>query len=142
MKESEGSPLIDGNISSFKTTIPLKSLKRNPMSNDWKKRLGMVYSTNPDYEFEQEETPEEETLPPARQRLLVKVERAGRKGKTVTLIQRFVGTEEDLKALGRRLKTRLSTGGSVKDGEIVIQGDVRDDVRTLLQAEGYGLVGK
>ncbi|MBQ5908984.1 MAG: translation initiation factor [Bacteroidaceae bacterium] len=106
-------------------------------NNDWKSRLGMVYSTNPDYHFETTEEPEAETFPPAQQRLRVKMERAGRKGKTVTLVEGFVGTEEDLKELAKNLKTKLSTGGSAKDGEIVIQGDVRQRVAELLRAFGY-----
>ncbi len=106
-------------------------------NNDWKSRLGMVYSTNPDYHFETAEEPEAETLPPAQQRLRVKMERAGRKGKTVTLVEGFVGTEEDLKELAKNLKTKLSTGGSAKDGEIVIQGDVRQRVAELLRAFGF-----
>lgn len=106
-------------------------------NNDWKSRLGMVYSTNPDYHFETAEELEAETLPPAQQRLRVKMERAGRKGKTVTLVEGFVGTEEDLKELAKNLKTKLSTGGSAKDGEIVIQGDVRQRVAELLRAFGY-----
>lgn len=108
------------------------------MNNDWKKRLGVVYSTNPDYRYDDgEDAPAAETLPPAQQRLRVRMERAGRKGKTVTLVTGFTGSDNDLKDLGRRLKTRLSTGGSTKDGEIVIQGDVRQAVVELLKAEGY-----
>lgn len=106
-------------------------------NNDWKSRLGMVYSTNPDYHFETLEEPEADTLPPAQQRLRVRMERAGRKGKTVTLVEGFVGTEDDLKDLAKMLKTKLSTGGSAKDGEIVIQGDVRQRVAELLRAAGY-----
>ncbi len=106
-------------------------------NNDWKSRLGMVYSTNPDFQFETTETTEQETLPKNRQRLRVKMERAGRNGKTVTLITGFVGTDNDLKTLAKALKTKLCTGGSAKDGEIVIQGDVRTRVVELLKAEGY-----
>lgn len=108
------------------------------MNNDWKKRLGVVYSTNPDYHYnDEEDAPAAETLPPAQQRLRVRMERAGRKGKTVTLITGFIGNDDDLKELARRLKTKLSTGGSSKNGEIVIQGDVRQTVVELLKAEGY-----
>jgi len=106
-------------------------------NNDWKSRLGMVYSTNPDFQFTTEEAPEADTLPPAAQRLRVRMERAGRKGKTVTLVTGFVGTESDLRELARTLKTRLCTGGSAKDGEIVIQGDVRQRITELLKAAGY-----
>ena len=106
---------------------------------DWKSRLGMVYSTNPDYQFITEEdcVEEQETLPAAQQKLRVRMERAGRKGKTVTLVTGFVGTEDDLKQLGKFLKTKLSTGGTAKDGEIVIQGDVRQSLVELLRKEGY-----
>lgn len=108
------------------------------MNNDWKKRLGIVYSTNPDYQYsDSEDTQQADTLPPAQQRLRVKMERAGRKGKTVTLITGFVGNDDDLKDLGRHLKTKLSTGGSTKEGDIIIQGDVRQTVIELLKAEGY-----
>lgn len=107
--------------------------------NDWKKRLGMVYSTNPDYTFVENDTVDEqtETLPKTQQRLRVGMERAGRKGKTVTLVKGFVGSDDDLKILGKRIKTRLGTGGTIKDGEIVIQGDVRANIIELLRAEGY-----
>lgn len=101
----------------------------------------MVYSTNPDFQFEEGSKEEQETLPPSRQKLLVKMERAGRKGKTVTLISRFIGTETDLKELSRKLKTRLSRGGSVKDGEVIIQGDVREEVTRILHEEGYATLG-
>ena len=107
--------------------------------SDWKSRLGMVYSTNPDYQFTTEDDciEEAETLPAAQQKLRVRMERAGRKGKTVTLVTGFVGTEEDLKQLGKLLKTKLSTGGTAKVGEIVIQGDVRQQLVELLKKEGY-----
>lgn len=106
-------------------------------NNDWKSRLGMVYSTNPDFQYEVEENEIVDTLPKNQQKLRVKIEKNGRKGKTVTLITGFVGTEEDLKDLGKILKTKLSTGGSAKDGEIIIQGDVKLKVIDLLKAEGY-----
>lgn len=106
-------------------------------TNDWKKRLGVVYSTNPDFNFQGEQEEEADTLPKQNQRLRVKIERAGRKGKTVTLVAGFVGGEDDLKHLAKELKTKLSTGGSAKDGEIVIQGDVKEKVIELLQKMGY-----
>lgn len=106
-------------------------------NNDWKSRLGMVYSTNPDFQFDTGEQEEQETLPPQRQKLRVKIEKNGRKGKTVTLVTGFVGTEEDLKALGKMLKTKLCTGGAAKEGEIIIQGEVKDKVIELLLANGY-----
>lgn len=105
--------------------------------SDWKQRLGMVYSTNPDYEYQTDTEPEAETLPPEKQNLKVWLDRKQRGGKVVTLIKGFVGTEEDTAALGRMLKSRCGVGGSVKDGEIIVQGDHRDRVVELLIAAGY-----
>jgi len=107
------------------------------MENDWKKRLGVVYSTNPDFSFESEEHQEEQTLPPHQQKLYVKLDRKNRKGKTVTLVQGFVGSETDLKALGKELKSKCGVGGSAKDGEILLQGDFRDRILSLLKGMGY-----
>ena len=104
---------------------------------DWKERLGVVYSTNPDFKYETAATPEEETLPPGKQRLIVGIDRRNRGGKQVTLITGFVGKADDLKELGRTLKTRLGVGGSAKDGEITIQGDFRAKVVEILQSLGY-----
>lgn len=105
--------------------------------NDWKKRLGMVYSTNPDYVFETETEAEEETLEPSRQRLTVTLDRRQRAGKQVTLVKGFRGREEDLSALGKTLKVKCGVGGTAKDGEITIQGDLRDKVTELLRSMGY-----
>lgn len=105
--------------------------------NDWKSRLGVVYSTNPDFQYQTAQQQEAETLPPERQRLTVGIDRRNRGGKQVTLISGFVGSDQDLKELGRTLKTRLGVGGGAKDGEITIQGDFRDKVVTLLQGLGY-----
>ena len=105
--------------------------------NDWKSRLGVVYSTNPDFQYETETTSEAETLPPARQRLIVRIDRRQRAGKQVTLVEGFVGTSEDLAALAKTLKTKCGVGGTAKDGEITVQGDLRDKVTALLQAMGY-----
>jgi translation initiation factor 1 len=111
---------------------------RNPEpGTDWKSRLGVVYSTNPDYQYDSGEAPETETLPPQKQNLIVMLDRKQRKGKEVTLIKGFVGNEEDLKELARRLKTKLGTGGSAKDGEIIIQGDFRERVMEFLVSEKY-----
>lgn len=107
------------------------------MENDWKARLGVVYSTNPDFQYQTQQEEETETLPPAKQRLIVGIDRRNRGGKQVTLITGFVGTADDLKELGRVLKTRLCVGGSAKDGEITIQGDFRDKVVSILQGLGY-----
>ena len=105
--------------------------------NDWKQRLGMVYSTNPDFEYSTTENEEQQTLAPAEQNLRVWLDRKQRGGKTVTLVKGFVGSEADLAELGRMLKSKCGVGGSAKDGEIIIQGDHRDRVVELLIAAGY-----
>lgn len=107
------------------------------MENDWKSRLGVVYSTNPDFQYQTKATQEADTLPPEKQRLIVGIDRRNRGGKQVTLVSGFVGKADDLKELGRTLKTKLGVGGSAKDGEITIQGDFRDKVVSILQAMGY-----
>lgn len=106
-------------------------------SNDWKDRLNVVYSTNPDFRYETSEEEETETLPKNQQKLRVSMEKKGRGGKTVTLIKGFVGVEDDLKDLGKLLKTKCGVGGSVKDGEIIIQGDFKQRIIDLLKSEGY-----
>ena len=105
--------------------------------NDWKSRLGVVYSTNPDFQYETTAEAEAETLPPDKQRLIVAIDRRNRGGKQVTLVTGFVGKADDLKELGKALKTRCGVGGTAKDGEITIQGDLRDKVVTLLKELGY-----
>ena len=105
--------------------------------NDWKSRLGVVYSTNPDFKYTQVEEEEQQTLPPARQRLIVRIDRRQRAGKQVTLVEGFVGTAADLAALSKTLKTKCGVGGTAKDGEITVQGDLRDKVVALLQGMGY-----
>ena len=105
--------------------------------NDWKKRLGVVFSTNPDFAYQEEETEEAATLEPSKQNLIVGIDRKGRGGKQVTLVTGFVGTADDLAELGRTLKMKCGVGGSAKDGEIVIQGDFRDRVTALLKDMGY-----
>ncbi len=105
--------------------------------NDWKKRLGVVFSTNPDFTYEEDTVQEETTLEPERQNLIVKIDRKGRAGKQVTLVTGFIGTADDLADLGRTLKVRCGVGGSAKDGEITIQGDFRDRVTAILKDMGY-----
>lgn len=105
--------------------------------NDWKQRLGVVYSTNPDFKYEQESVTEDETLAPEKQKLTVSIDRRCRVGKQVTLVSGFVGSESDLKELGKTLKVKCGVGGKAKDGEITIQGDFRDKVTALLCAMGY-----
>ena len=104
---------------------------------DRKKRIGVVYSTNTDYEYSDDSQEEAETLPKNQQKLRLNMERAGRGGKTVTLVKGFVGSEEDITALSKLLKQKCGVGGSVKDGEIIIQGDHRQRLIEILKKEGY-----
>ena len=108
-------------------------------NNDWKDRLNVVYSTNPDYQYESSEEEEAVTLPKNQQKLRVSMEKKGRGGKTVTLIKGFVGSDDDLKELGKLLKTKCGVGGSTKDGQVIIQGDFKQRIIDLLKAEGYTL---
>ncbi len=105
--------------------------------NDWKSRLGMVYSTDPDFKYQTEDRTEQATPAPERQNLRVSLDRKKRGGKQVTLITGFAGSDDDLAALAKTLKTRLGVGGAAKDGEVIIQGDWRDRIVELLQAQGY-----
>ena len=107
------------------------------MENDWKKRLGMVYSTNPEYQFESGEEEEQSTPPPQMQQLYVSLDKKNRKGKKVTLVEGFTGTGEDLKDLAKELKSRCGVGGSVGKGSILIQGDFRERILSLLRDKGY-----
>ncbi|MCR4613021.1 MAG: translation initiation factor [Bacteroidaceae bacterium] len=104
--------------------------------NDWKSRLGMVYSTNPDYVYEEEST-ETETLPKQQQKLRVRIEKNHRGGKVVTIVSGFVGSDDHLRELGRFLKTKCGVGGSQKDGELLVQGDFKEKVVQLLKSYGY-----
>ena len=106
-------------------------------NNDWKDRLNVVYSTNPDFRYEKTEEDTTATLPPQQQKLRVSLDRKNRGGKTVTLITGFVGFEDDLKELGRVLKSSCGVGGSAKDGEIMVQGDFKQRVIDLLKSKGY-----
>lgn len=102
-----------------------------------KNRIGVVYSTNPDFDYDFREDQEQELLPANQQKLRVVIDRKKRKGKEVTLVTGFVGPEDDLKDLGKFLKTRCGVGGSAKEGEILVQGDQRDQVVQLLKEKGY-----
>ena len=105
--------------------------------NDLKARLGMVYSTNPDFQYDTGTAQGPVTLPPAQQDLRVWLDRKQRGGKVVTLVRGFVGSDADLHELARLLKTRCGVGGAAKDGEIIIQGDHRDRVVEILAKGGY-----
>lgn len=107
-----------------------------------KNKVNVVYSTNPNFGFEYDEDENDETLPPGEQGLYVSIDRKQRKGKEVTLVEGFKGDPDDLKDLGKMLKSKCGVGGSVKDGEIIIQGNVRDKVFDLLIKEGYSVKKK
>ena len=106
-------------------------------NNDWKERLNVVYSTNPDYSYEKESEEDQITPAASQQKLRVQLDRKNRGGKVVTLVTGFVGTENDLKELGKLLKSKCGVGGSAKDGEIIVQGDFKLKVLELLKKEGY-----
>ncbi|WP_099291992.1 MULTISPECIES: translation initiation factor [unclassified Butyricimonas] len=105
--------------------------------NDKKGRVNVVYSTNPDFRYEYDEENETETLAPEKQNLRVTLDSKQRKGKTVTLVQGFVGTEDDLKELAKLLKNKCGVGGSVKDGEIIIQGELKEKILAILRENKY-----
>ena len=98
---------------------------------------GYVYSTDPNFEPPEQEDESQETLPPNQQDLRVSLDRKQRKGKEVTLITGFIGDNEDLKELGKTLKSKLGVGGSAKNGELIIQGDFRDEILSMLKENGY-----
>lgn len=106
-------------------------------NNDWKDRLNVVYSTNPDFSYEIEDDEEQNTLDKNKQNLRVSIDKKNRGGKVVTLITGFLGTEDSLKELGKLLKSKCGVGGSAKDGEIIIQGDFKTKIIELLVKEGY-----
>jgi len=105
--------------------------------NDWKKREGVVYSTSDDFKFTYQQGQESTTLPPQQQNLRVALDKSMRAGKQVTLVTGFAGSTSDLEKLGKLLKSKCGVGGSVKDGEVIIQGDHRDKIVLILQGEGY-----
>ena len=106
-------------------------------TNDWKDRLNVVYSTNPDFQYENQEEEEPDTLPKEKQNLRIQLDKRNRSGKKVSLITGFIGTNEDMQSLGKLLKTKCGVGGTAKDGEIIIQGDFRTKILEILQKEGY-----
>lgn len=107
------------------------------MSNKNKNKVNIVYSTNPNFKPSYAENESEETLPPSQQNLKVMLDKRNRAGKAVTLVTGFIGTEEDLKELGKILKAKCGVGGTIKEGEILIQGDFRDKILSLLSTMGY-----
>jgi translation initiation factor 1 len=105
--------------------------------NDWKKRDGVVFSTNPEFSYQQQGSGEAQTLPPQQQQLKIFLDKSGRAGKQVSVVSGFIGSTEDLEALGKMLKSKCGVGGSVKDQEILIQGDAREKIFQILVKEGY-----
>lgn len=105
--------------------------------NTFKNREGVVYSTNPEFNYFENMPGLQATLPNEEQNLLVRIERKGRGGKVVTIVEGFTGTAEDLKDLGKMLKNKCGVGGSEKDGEIIIQGDVKDKAFQILLEHNY-----
>ena len=112
------------------------------MSKKNKQLINVVYSTNPNFNYESGSEEEQETLPKNQQKLYVSIDRKQRGGKDVTLVEGFVGTEEDLKELGKTLKSKCGVGGTVKEMEILIQGNFKDKIADLLLKEGYSVKKK
>lgn len=112
-------------------------MAKNTKNNDWKDRLNVVYSTNPDFRYETRDEEEASTLPPSQQKLRVQLDRKNRGGKVVTLVTGFTGSDDDLKELWRLLKSKCGVGGTAKDGEIIVQGDFKQKVLDLLKQAGY-----
>lgn len=98
---------------------------------------GIMYSTNPSFEYEEDTLSHDESIPNNQQDLRIMLDKKNRGGKAVTLVTGFRGSDEDLQVLAKMLKTKCGVGGAAKEGEILIQGDYRDKVFLLLQKEGY-----
>jgi len=107
------------------------------MSKKNLKRIGVIYSTNPSFQYQEEELPCQETLSPEKQTLKITIDHKQRGGKIVTLITGFIGSEEDLQALGKELKQLCGVGGSAKEAQIIVQGDNIDKIIAYLSAKGY-----
>jgi translation initiation factor 1 len=107
------------------------------MSKNWKNREGIVYSTNQNFEYDTNEIEEPETIEPQKQNLKVYIDRKQRKGKSVTIISGFIGKNDDLNELAKMIKTKCGTGGSAKDGEIIIQGEMINKISEFLTKNNY-----
>ena len=107
------------------------------MKNKNKQATNVVYSTNPNFQFQYESSENVSTLPKEKQKLKVSIDRRNRGGKSVTLISGFVGTQDDLTELGKILKNKCGVGGSAKDNEIILQGEIKEKVSKLLTEMGY-----
>jgi len=112
------------------------------MAKSKKEKVNIVYSTNPDFQFQFDDEEQQETVAKNQQKLYVSIDRKQRGGKEVTLIEGFVGNEDDLKELGKMLKSKCGVGGSVKDNEILIQGNFKDKIYDMLVKDGYGVKKK
>ena len=108
------------------------------MAKKSKGRIGVVYSTDPDYTYSEDRSEQTGSVSPEDQKLRIYLDRKNRKGKEVTIVDNFVGEEEDLKDLGKLLKKQCGTGGSVKDGQVIIQGDFRQKIMQILSQSKYG----
>ncbi len=124
-------------LAALGATEPTEEGNETNNSIEKRKRVGVVYSTNPTYDYTQEEDQECETLPKNQQKLRLSMERAGRGGKTVTIVRGFVGRDDDMQALSKLLKQKCGVGGAVKEGEIIVQGDHRQRLVEILKNEGY-----
>lgn len=123
-------------------SVRAETVNEMAKKNEWKRREGVVYSTDADYDYSVPQGEESATLPPEQQKLVVFLDKSGRAGKQVTVVGGFIGTSADLDTLARTLKTRCGVGGSVKSGEILIQGDLREKVLGILKSAGYRAVKK
>lgn len=111
--------------------------------NKTKKKIDIVYSTNPDFQYTYENSDEyTETLPPNKQKLYISLDKKNRNGKIVTIISNFIGKQDDLSVLEKTLKTKCGTGGSTKKGEIIIQGDFREKIEQILNSLGFKTIQK